>query len=353
MSEGLKCILIDKREIVNGSSAATTSMLQYEIDIPLYRLKELIGTEAAVACYQACSQAIDKLGKLAQHIDSEAGFRKKHSFYYASRKKDVANLLKEYHARQSAGFEVNWLSEQEIKHKFDLTGAYGGILSKQGASIDAFCFAHELLKHNTQKGLKIYDKTELIRVINKKQRTVAVLSTAAKIATKKIIYCTGYETTELIPEKFVELLSTFAIVSEVDETLYNSYQDLLIWNTAQPYLYMRTTDDGRFLIGGEDEPFKDPIKRDNLIDQKSHKLEKSFNKIFNKPFYCDFNWAGTFGSTKDGLPYIGEHKKFKNAYFVCGFGGNGITFSVTAMEMVSCWLNRKDHALSKCFRFGR
>ncbi|MGC4129014.1 MAG: hypothetical protein QM564_05500 [Bergeyella sp.] len=31
---------------------------------------------------------------------------------------------------------------------------------------------------------------------------------------------------------------------------------------------------------------------------------------------------------------------------VCGFGGNGITFSVTGMEMVSLWLKGKKHLLS-------
>ncbi|ULT29112.1 FAD-dependent oxidoreductase [Sphingobacterium sp. E70] len=75
--------------------------------------------------------------------------------------------------------------------------------------------------------------------------------------------------------------------------------------------------------------------------------------MFNKPFFRDFSWAGTFGVTKDGLPYIGEHKAFKNSYFVCGFGGNGITFSVTAMEMVAFWLENRKHPLSEWFKFGR
>src|SRR5690606_24187169 len=38
MEDGYKTLLIDKREIANGSSSATTSMLQYEIDTPLYEL---------------------------------------------------------------------------------------------------------------------------------------------------------------------------------------------------------------------------------------------------------------------------------------------------------------------------
>lgn len=40
VKDGHKTILIDKREIANGSTSATTSMLQYEIDVPLYELIE-------------------------------------------------------------------------------------------------------------------------------------------------------------------------------------------------------------------------------------------------------------------------------------------------------------------------
>ncbi|HCX56793.1 MAG TPA: FAD-dependent oxidoreductase [Sphingobacterium sp.] len=354
MADGKKCVLIDKREIVNGSSAATTSMLQYEIDIPLYRLKELIGIQGAIASYRACGEAIDKLGRLAKKIRSKAGFRSKQSLYYAAKKKDIAWLKVEFEARQEAGFDVKWLTERDIRERYAMCGAYGGILSDLGASIDAFCFTHELLAYNVNRGLSIFDKTALEKVFYKSGYNSAITSTGAKIKAEKIIYCTGYETTNLISEKFVDLLSTFAIVSEADKEHNQLYRDLLIWNTATPYLYMRTTDDDRFLIGGEDETFRDPIKRDELIAKKSHKLAQSFNKIFvDKTFRTDFTWAGTFGTTKDGLPYIGENRKFKNSYFVCGFGGNGITFSVAAMEMVASWLHKLNHPLEEWFRFGR
>ena len=158
----------------------------------------------------------------------------------------------------------------------------------------------------------------------------------------------------MIKEKFVDLISTYAIVSEIEPKLSTPYNDILIWNTSDPYIYLRTTDDGRFLMGGEDEEFKNPQKRDLLIGKKEQKLVRSFEKHFpHIHFYPDFAWAGTFGETKDGLPYIGEHKDFSNSYFVLGFGGNGITFSVTGMEMVSHWIKGKNHLLSEWFSFGR
>ncbi|TDS63633.1 NAD(P)/FAD-dependent oxidoreductase [Myroides indicus] len=354
MEDGYKTVLIDKREIANGSSSATTSMLQYEIDTPLYKLIDMIGEDGAISSYKACSEAIDELQEICQKIKSEAGFKKKKSLYFAALKKDVKNLKKELHARQKAGFEVEWMEADEISKQYQLDKTYGGILSDQGASIDAFALVHEILNYNIKRGLRVFDKSKLVKVRHGNPFNEIDLQTGAVLKARKIVYCVGYESALMIKEKFVNLISTYAMVSEVESKLSKLYDDLLIWNTSDPYIYLRTTDDGRFLIGGEDEEFRNPQKRDRLIGKKEKRLLKSFEKhLPNIPFYSDFAWAGTFGETKDGLPYIGEHKGFKNSYFVLGFGGNGITFSVAGMKMVSDWMNGEIHPLSEWFRFGR
>ncbi len=354
IEDGYDTILIDKRELCNGSTSATTSMLQYEIDIPLYQLIRQIGEKGAVASYKACSEAIDSIEKLSKKIRSDAGFKRKKSLYFASKKKDTEWLKKEYKARKESGFEVKWLSEKQVLEQFGFENTYGGILSEQGASIDAFQFAHELCKHNVKKGLNIFDKTEIVKVEYHKGFNEAFTERGLQIRAKKIIYCIGYESKELLKENFVNLKSTYAIVSETEQDIFKNIRNTLVWNTDDPYLYMRTTDDGRLLIGGGDEDFYDAGKRDALLDKKEKEILKSLKKI--KPdyhFYTDFVWAGTFGETKDGLPYIGEHERFKNSYFVLGFGGNGITFSVTGMEMASLFMKNKKHPLSRYFKFGR
>ncbi|MDN4014284.1 FAD-binding oxidoreductase [Chryseobacterium gambrini] len=354
ISDGYKTILIDKREICNGSTSATTSMLQYEIDVPLYELIEKIGKKGAVASYKACSDSIDKLEKLTDEIKSNSGFKRKKSLYFASKKKDAVWLKKEYEARKNAGFKIKWLESDEVSKQFGFENTFGGIVSEQGASIDAFKFAHELFKLNVSKGLKIFDKTEMTDVEYFKGYNLITVDSGFQIRAKKIIYCIGYESKNLIKEHFVNLKSTYAIVSEIDKKKFKNISNTLVWNTDEPYMYMRTTDDGRMLIGGGDEDFYDAKKRDSLLNKKEKEILKTLKKI--KPdyhFYTDFVWAGTFGETKDGLPYIGEHKDFKNSYFVLGFGGNGITFSVTGMEMVSRFMKGKKHLLSKYFQFGR
>ncbi|WP_228447736.1 NAD(P)/FAD-dependent oxidoreductase [Chryseobacterium sp. KBW03] len=354
IEDGYDTILIDKRELCNGSTSATTSMLQYEIDVPLYELIGKIGEKGAVLSYKACSDAIDLIEKVSKLIKSDAGFKRKKSLYFASKKKDVDWLKKEYEERKENGFEVQWLESEKILEQFEFENTYGGILSKQGASIDAFQFAHELFMHNVKKGLKIFDKTEMIKVEEHKGFNLVTVDSGFQIKAKKIIYCIGYESKNLLKEHFVNLKSTYAVVSEIDKDKFKNISSTLVWNTDDPYLYMRTTYDGRILIGGGDEDFYNAEKRDALLNKKEKEILKNLKKIKpDYPFYTDFVWAGTFGETKDGLPYIGTHEKFKNSYFVLGFGGNGITFSATGMEMASLFMKNKKHPLSRYFKFGR
>lgn len=354
MEDGYRTTLIDRREIANGSTSATTSMLQYEIDLPLYKLIEVIGREGAEANYWAGHRAIDELKNIVEEINSDSGFEKKESLYYAAFKKDIPHLKKEFKARKACGLHVEWLSDKEIQKKYGLYKAHAGILSDQAASVDAFRLTHDLLKYNVERGLKVYDKTKIADVRYTPDSVILTTDYDNAIQAERVVYCTGYESTELIKDDFVKLLSTFVIIGEPREKDHSELQNTLFWNTAEPYLYFRTTEDYRLLVGGEDEEFVNPGKRDKLISKKSRKLQQKLKRIFpDADFRRDFSWAGTFGETKDGLPYIGEHPDFKNSYFLLGFGGNGITFSILGRKVISDMLRGKKHPLEKYFRFRR
>lgn len=353
IKNGFGTMLIDKREIANGSTSATTSMLQYEIDVPLYQLIKLIGQEGAVASYRACSDSIDQLAAIVKEVKSVCGFELKESLYFANTRKDAKWLAIEFETRKANGFEVEWLSKEAIKKRYGLS-AEAGILSLQGASADAFCLTHDLLHYNAQKGLRVFDKTELKKVKYQNNQVLVTTNTGATIKAKKLIYCTGYETQSLLPKKIVKLKSTYAIVSERVKNLNEKLSNTLFWNTDSPYLYMRSTADDRLLVGGEDENFRNAVKRDALLGRKENKLLKTIRQLMPEiDFIRDFSWCGTFGETKDGLPYIGAHPQFENSYFCLGFGGNGITFSVIGAQMVTQMMKGKTDPLAYYFRFGR
>ncbi len=350
---GMEVILIDKREVANGSTSATTSMLQYEIDVPLNQLINLIGEEGAVDAYRACRDSITLLHELVKDSDTEAGFETKESIYFAAHKKDVKQLQKEFEARKKYGFDVRWLNEAALFDRYHLKSE-GAILSADGASVDAFKLTHGLLHFHSKKGLRVYDKTELQETYLKDNKIFAKMQTGMEITADSVIYCTGYETQSFFPDKIVRLKSTYAMVSEAAADIDHRLAKTLFWNTDAPYLYLRSTDDGRVLVGGGDENFKNALRRDALLDKKRQQLLKHLQTFFpDLIFLDDFCWSGTFGETKDGLPYIGAHPNFPKQYFCLGFGGNGITFSVIGAKLISELLRGIQNPLLHHFRFKR
>jgi glycine/D-amino acid oxidase-like deaminating enzyme len=67
----------------------------------------------------------------------------------------------------------------------------------------------------------------------------------------------------------------------------------------------------------------------------------------------DSAWAAAFGTTNDGLPLIGLVPEMKHTFAVMGFGGNGITFSKIAAEIVSAEIAGQPDPDAKLFAFSR
>ena len=352
--DGYKTALIDKRDVCLGSTSATTAMLQYEIDEPLYSLIEKVGKSAAVDSYAEGVKAIEKLERIVLKIKVDCGFKKKESLYIGSAPEDKQWLMKEFETRERYGFKVKWINKTVLKSTYGISGE-GGILSSTGGSVDAYALAHGLLNFATKKyGLVIFDHTSLESVEYGRVSNTVVTDDGFFIKAKKIVYATGFETQSLIKENFVKLISTYALVSEPLTSLPSSLKDTIFWNTEEPYLYMRSTDDSRILIGGGDENFRNALRRDRLIEKKEIKLLASAKILFPKlEMIPDFSWAGTFGVTKDALPYIGAHSDFPNSFFVLGFGGNGITFSVMGMQIISDAIAGRENKFLEYYKFGR
>ncbi len=352
INEGKKVVLIDKRDVCNGSSAASTAMLQYEIDTPLHELIEQRGLTCAVSSYQNCEKAIFDLKNIVDKIKSDCQFEFKKSIYFSSTKKDVSFLEKEFEARKQHGFKVKWLSKEKLG-KLGLI-AEAGIESESGAVMDTYKFANDLLKYCSDKGLLIFDRTELKSVKNNNENQVVITKDDFKIQTRHIVHCTGYESVETLDEDIVKLKSTYALASEAFKKIPKAFQDHIYWNTSEPYLYFRGTEDGRIIMGGGDEDFKNAKKRDALLPKKEKRLIKEFNKCFPEiKFELDYSWAGTFGETKDGLPYLGKPDPETSEHYILGFGGNGITFSVMGMEAIFNSLENTPHPYLEYYKFGR
>jgi glycine/D-amino acid oxidase-like deaminating enzyme len=334
VNAGLRCVVIDARTIGLGSTCASTSLLQYELDKPLSVLSDQIGFQSAARAYKMCGEAIDTIQNISEKINFNL-FEKTKSLYFAASKKDKKLIEAEFEFRKKAGFHVQFLSEKDVQNKFGFASP-SAILSKQGATIDAYMFTHALLQSIIKKGCEVFDRTEVTKIEYKRNGVKLISGRGYDITAHKLVNASGYEINEFVDKKIVKLSSTYALASEHIISHIPVWKGkTLLWNTADPYLYMRLTQDNRVIIGGRDEEFYNTAKRDRLIKKKTSLLKKDFSKLFPEvELIPEFSWTRTFGTTKDALPYIGNYNKTPHTYYALGFGGNGITFSIIAAEII-------------------
>ncbi|CAN5662410.1 FAD-dependent oxidoreductase [soil metagenome] len=351
--EGLDVVVLDKRHVGAGSTSASTALLQYEIDTPLIELTKMYGQADAERAYWLCHESIDAIEALVKSLGLEEIFQRKPSVYLASRRGDVKFLEQEGAARRAAGIEVDFVDKAEVARRFSFERE-GALVSKQAAQLDCYIFAHALLARAVIQGARIFDRT-IVEKQEPGERGVRLTTDRGFVVTAgHAIFAGGYESQEFLPQKLVNLKSTYAFASEPLEEFPGWWKQCLIWETAKPYMYLRTTDDGRALMGGEDDDFWNPLRRDALVDRKTDKLAKKFGEMFPQiELDVAYRWAGTFGETKDGLAYIGSVRQMPRCYFVLGFGGNGITYSAIAADIMRDELLGKINPDARLFRFDR
>jgi len=349
---GIPVVVVDARAIGTGSTCASTALLQYEIDTPLHELIELVGEKSAVRSYQLCAQAVEGLGIIAKEIGMEE-FTMRPSVQYASKRAHVAGLVKEHALRNANGLPAELLEGSEDVRAVLPFDAPAALRTPIAAATDAFQFTHALHAKSMLVGAHIHQHTEVVDF--RDSATGIELRTAKghSIHAKYLVYATGYESRDLLPKDVMRLHSTYAVISEpIAGTPWPDHA--LIWETAKPYLYMRTTSDGRIIVGGHDAPFRAPALRDALMWKKSIALEEDLRALMpDLPFKREYAWCGTFGATKDGLPYIDRGPRERNSFYALGMGGNGITFSLIAAENIRDRILGRPDPDTNMFRFDR
>lgn len=353
---GVSVALVDRRHIGMGSTCASTALLQYEIDVPMHQLVKYVGEKNAARSYQLCIDAIDKLEKICEKMAIPTGFERKPSVYCASKKADLEELDLEFAIRQKHGIQVERWDKSAVARAFPHFQSPGALYSPHdGAQVDAYALTHALLQDALTQGAQVFDKTEITDIRHEKTQVVLSTSHGESIRAKHLVIAGGYESQEYLKQKVTRLHSTYALVSAPIDQPEIWYRDALIWETARPYLYFRTTPDRRVLVGGRDEPFYSPGKRDKLLNKKTRLLTRDFDKRFPTlaPLLVDFNWAGTFAETADGLPFIGSVKERSHTTFALGFGGNGIVFSQIAGEIIRDAALGNKNPDAHIFAFGR
>jgi glycine/D-amino acid oxidase-like deaminating enzyme len=351
---GIDVVLVEQRDIGWGSTAASTALLQYEIDTHMVDLARRFEEPQAARCYRACADAIVALQNVAREV-GDVDFERRHSLYVASHWLHRRRLRAEFEMRARHGFDVEWLSGDELNSRYGVSYP-AAILSKLAAQIDPYRLTNRLLQKLRHSGVRVFDRTAVDDLKVDAKGVQVRTKEGFSIQARHAVIAAGYATQKWLRQKVAVNRSSYAYVTDpLGTDTLGVWAKTLFWESARPYLYARTTRDARLVVGGADDAVDIPARRDSRVAKKVRDLQKRATTIFGiENLAPAFAWAGTFAETADGLPFFGAHPQFgPRVLFAMAYGGNGITYSAIGADLICSLLQRRRHPLSRLFGFER
>jgi glycine/D-amino acid oxidase-like deaminating enzyme len=161
-AHGHDVAVLEQRDIGWGSTAASTALLQYEIDTHLTDLIKRHGEADAVRAYRACVDAIGMLQDVARQV-RDVGFSRTQSLYFASKRRHRHTLHDEFTTRRRHGIAVEWLEQGAVHARFGID-APAAILSTVSARVDPYRMTCRLLERLRKRGVVVHDRTTVERI---------------------------------------------------------------------------------------------------------------------------------------------------------------------------------------------
>lgn len=326
--------VLDRRPPVMGSTLASTAMLQWEIDLTLTDLSRRIGPDKARRAYRRSRAAVDDLKQIVAQEGIRCGLKPKGALYLAGDEYGWRALEAEAQARAEMGLESRYVGPAELRETFgvDRTGA---IVSDGSASADPARLAAGLLRRAGEKRARVYSPVEVQEAVSDPDGVTLLTDAGHAVRARQMVFCCGYEIPKGVPTPGARIISSWALASEPRTRRPPWLRDMLVWEGSDPYLYFRMGGDGRLIVGGEDEEsataHEDKVKLKRKCQTIAAKLRDLLPDL---NFRIDYAWAGAFGESTTGLPQIGPVEGMDHVHAVMGFGGNGITYSVIASQIV-------------------
>jgi glycine/D-amino acid oxidase-like deaminating enzyme len=343
-------VVLDRREPGLGSTHASTAMLQFEIDTPLTELADKRGFDPARRAWLRSWRATQDLIALVRRENIVCGLGKRASLYLAGNEMGGRGLQKEARARRRIGLDCEFLSGKELRARFGIDRA-AAIHSPGAAAADPVALSRGLLKIALRRGARLYSPVEVKQVMATRHGVVIDAGTHF-IQARRLVFCMGYETVNGLPSRGTKITSSWAAAT-APHTNYPGWLDkTLIWEAAKPYLYLRTTPDGRLIVGGEDAELDSPSYRADTPGRKAARLKQKTQTLFpGLELEWSHVWAGAFGESDDGLPIIAPVPDMPHCHAVMGFGGNGTIYAMIAAQMMPGLLAGRAPADADLFAF--
>ncbi|MGD6780042.1 FAD-dependent oxidoreductase [Sutcliffiella horikoshii] len=343
-NEGLKVILIDADQILNGTTGHTTAKVTSQHGLIYDEFLQHLGQEKAKLYYQANQEGLHFIKDLVDLKRIQCDFSEQNAYIYSQTEQDDQKVIKEFEAYQKLGIDGDLIYDIPLPLETKSV-----IVMKNQAQFHPLKYLKVLVDGIVEKGGEIYEHTVATDVEESRGLSV-VTKNGAKIECEYIVAGShfpfydgnGFFFTRMYAERSYILAARTE--KELPEGMY--------YSAGQPSRSLRyVTIDGEkvALIGGDGH--RTGQGKDTL---KHYEALKSFGEEVLGIKEILYRWSAQDLYTLDKVPYIGRITSgHPNIFIATGYRKWGMTNGTAAALLLQDLILGRKNAYEDLFSPSR
>jgi glycine/D-amino acid oxidase-like deaminating enzyme/nitrite reductase/ring-hydroxylating ferredoxin subunit len=347
VNRGKDVVLIEAREVLSGETSRTTGHLSNALDDLYPNIKSKHGLDGARAAAESHTWAINRVGELSRELDIDCDYRQLPGYRVSQYQRgtseydaDVTTIKDDILLASELGIEAEWKDDLAVQGWDGKPDQRGGAVFRKQAAFHPTKYLIGLLKWLTaQSTFRCFTRT---RAMSVKEKGIEILGLGNKhvnIQTESghIIDCNYAVQATCVPLQKLSVVAqeeyhrTYAIAIRTPK---GSVEDCLLYDSADPYVYLRTTPcdnkDDYLVVGGMDHKVgQEPT------EQRFEALESWTRERFTQASSVDYKWSGQIFEPVDYMAFIGKNQGNDHIFIITGDSGNGLTHGVLAGKLIA------------------
>ncbi len=334
--EGADVIVVEKNIIGYGETLASSAIIEAQMDLDILKLEKFIGSNHSKKIYKMAYNAIDEIENINDTIGEDLGFERKDLIYFTNKFMQKSQMQREYENRKKLGNELLFLDSH------DIIDMQNGILTKGASAVlNPYMFTQSVFEYlNRMPNVRIFENTNIEDIISSYDSVKCITNNNFKILSDSLILTSGMDALRYIGNVPLEVSKTYTVITKPIKNYDELNLNFTARDSSDPHHYIRFTNTGRLIFGGEDTRINDRFydeKYSNMVaNDRYKKLKLSFEKILYGIDKTSIEYASNASicNTKDSLPIVDEIPDMPNCFCNIGFGTNGIIHSVIGANML-------------------
>lgn len=318
---GHKVILLEGARIASGQSGRTTAHLTYQVEEQLSRLLKHMSKERLEIFVDSHKRAIDMIEETIIEEQINCDFNRLDGYLFLGPEDQVEILKDEVRIGHEIGLDLSVI--EKVPNFPDLGPA---VVYPNQAQFHPTKYIAGLLKAMNRFGVEVYENSHVKEFKVNNDLAEMITENGLVVSSKYLVIATDSP----VNNRFYihtkqSAYRTYVLGFEMN----NKIEVPLLWDTAEPYHYIRQSEN-ILMIGGEDHRSGQTPENDPIV-----KLEKWARSKFSVLGKVKWQWSGQIFEPVDQIGYIGRNPGLeKNVFITTGQSGIGMTSSAIASHII-------------------